>query len=158
RTLRDRWDFDGFVVGDCGAVSDIVAGHRTAGTPELGATMALTAGTDLDCGQAYRALEPAAATGLVGAGAIDRAVRRLFTVRFRLGLCDSPARVVWSSTPMSVVDAPAHRQLAREAASESLVLLQNHGGVLPLGAGTRRLAVVGPTADDLDVLVGNYAG
>jgi beta-glucosidase len=158
RTLRDRWGFDGFVVGDCGAVSDILRGHKTAATPELAAAMALTAGTDLDCGEAFRALEPAAALGLISEGAIDRAVRRLFTVRFRLGLFDSPARVVWSSTPLSVVDAPAHRQLARDAAAESLVLLENHGGALPLGPGTRRLAVVGPTADDLDVLVGNYAG
>jgi beta-glucosidase len=157
-TLRERWGFDGYVVSDCGAINDIYRSHRVADTPELAAAMALTAGTDLACGRSYEALERAVGMGLVSAGAVDHAVKRLFTARFRLGMFDPPELVPWARTPMTVVDSPDHRQLARRAAAASLVLLENRGGLLPLRAGVRRIAVVGPTADDGDVLLGNYNG
>jgi beta-glucosidase len=158
KTLREAWGFDGYVVSDCGAIDDIRQGHGLVDSALRAAALALNAGTDLSCGGEYKALVRAKEQGLVTEAAIDRAVTRLFTARFRLGMFDPRAAVRWAGTPMSVVDSPAHRQLARAAAQESIVLLQNRGGVLPLGGGIRRLAVVGPTAADGDVLLGNYHG
>jgi beta-glucosidase len=157
-TLRGAWGFDGYVVSDCGAISDIVKGHHAATTLEVAAADALQAGTDLSCGSELGALGRARELGLVTDAAIDRAVTRLFAARFRLGLFDPPAAVPWASTPVSVVESPAHLELARAAARASLVLLENRGGLLPLAPGVRRLAVVGPVADDVDVLLGNYHG
>jgi beta-glucosidase len=157
-TLRARWGFGGYVVSDCGAIGDIVSGHHAADTLERAAAMALEAGTDLSCGPEFGALARAKELGLVTDAEIDRAVTRLFTARFRLGLFDPAGFPTWSDTPMSVVESPEHRALARAAARESIVLLENHGGALPLGPAVRHLAVIGPVADDVDVLLGNYHG
>jgi beta-glucosidase len=157
-TLRGRWGFGGYVVGDCGAVGDIFATHHLAPSREAAAAMALRAGTDLDCGTAYAALGAALGHGLIAEAELDRALVRLFTARFRLGVFDPPAEVPWSRLPESLIDSPAHRQLARQAAARAIVLLQNRAGLLPLGPAVERLAVVGPTADDEEVLLANYHG
>jgi beta-glucosidase len=158
RTLRGAWGFRGYVVSDCGAIDDIYRHHGAAASPEQAAALAVQAGTDLACGDSYAALAGAVAHGLIDAAAIDRAVRRLFEVRFRLGMFDPPERVPWSALPPSVVDSPEHRALARQAAEKAIVLLENRAGALPFGAGVRRIAVIGPTADDREVLLGNYHG
>ncbi|HVV48615.1 MAG TPA: glycoside hydrolase family 3 N-terminal domain-containing protein, partial [Polyangia bacterium] len=113
-TLRRAWGFGGYVVGDCGAVSDIYATHRVAPTRAAAAAAALRAGTDLDCGGAYAALGPALAQGLVSEGDLDRALVRLFTARFRLGMLDPTVETPWSRYGEAEIDTPAHRQLARE--------------------------------------------
>ena len=146
------------MVGDCGAVEDVFSGHRLARSREAAAAAALRAGTDLDCGQAYRALKQAIARGLIGEADLDDALVRLFAVRFRLGLFDPPASVPWSGLGRETVESPGHLALAREAAARSVVLLENRGGALPLAPAIRRLAVVGPTADNLPILFGNYHG
>jgi beta-glucosidase len=158
QTLRRGWGFSGYVVGDCGAVDDIFATHHLAPSPAAAAADALRAGTDLDCGHAYAALGAALAGGLVTQAELDRALVRLFTARFRLGLFDPPERLPWSGLAEAAIDTPALRQLARTAAARAVVLLENRGGVLPLAASVRRLAVVGPTADDEEVLLANYHG
>ena len=157
-TLRKAWGFSGYVVSDCGAVDDIFAAHHAAPSPEAAAAMALRAGTDLDCGRAYAALRPALAQGLVAETDLDRALVRLFTARFRLGLFDPATAVPWSALGAAELDSPAHRQLAREAGARAVVLLENRNGALPLGRSVKRLAVVGPTADDQDALLANYHG
>jgi beta-glucosidase len=157
-TLRGAWGFTGYVVSDCGAIGDFVRGHHAADGAARAAAMALSAGTDLSCGSEFGALGAARAAGLVTDADIDRAVTRLFRARFLLGMFDPPSSGAWSSASMSVVESPEHRALARAAARESIVLLENRGGALPLGAGVRRLAVVGPVADDVEVLLGNYHG
>ena len=158
--LRREWGFGGFVVSDCGAIDDIYRAHKVASSKEEAAAMALQAGTDLNCGSTYRALVDAVKHGRVTEAEIDRAVGRLFAARFALGMFDPPAMVPWAQIPIDVVDSPAHRALAKVAAQKSIVLLENRGGVLPLAPGPalRAIAVVGPTADDEDVLLGNYNG
>jgi beta-glucosidase len=158
--LRRQWNFEGFVVGDCGAVGDLVGGHHAVVDQAHAAALALRAGTDLDCGASYRHLIAAVRAGLVDKAEIDRAVTRLFTVRFRLGLFDPPESGPMGTharRPLEFAPPPAHRALAREAAQKSMVLLENDG-VLPVAAAVRRIAVVGPTADDVEVLMGNYHG
>jgi len=156
--LRGQWGFGGYVVSDCGAIDDIYQGHRVAATAERAAALAVAAGTDVSCGDSYLALSRAVEQQLVGEEAIDRAVRRLFEARFRLGMFDPPAACPYAQIPIAVNDSPAHRQLAKQAAQKSIVLLENRGGVLPFGRGVRTIAVIGPTADNHDVLLGNYFG
>ena len=156
--LRGEWGFGGFVVSDCGAIDDIYGAHHVAASAAQASAMAVRAGTDLNCGRTYRALTDAVAGGLVTEAEIDRAVARLFTARIRLGMFDPSPMVPWAQIPITVNDSPAHRQLAKLAAQKSLVLLENRGGVLPLSPSCHAIAVVGPTADDQDVLLGNYNG
>jgi beta-glucosidase len=156
--LRGAWGFDGVVVSDCGAIDDIADGHRVVATRMEAAARALRAGCDLECGGSYRELAAAAAAGLVDQADIDRAAVRVLTARFRLGVFDPPAAVPFSDIPPSVVACAEHVALARQAARRSMVLLLNNG-VLPLRRDRRlRVAVIGPNADSMDVLCGNYHG
>jgi beta-glucosidase len=156
--LRKEWGFRGYVVSDCDAVLDIYKNHKFAKTPEEGVALAVRTGTDLTCGYEYRALLPAVQQNLISEQEIDTAVKRLFTARFRLGMFDPPALVSYARIPASANGAPAHRALALQAARESIVLLKNDGGALPLKKNLKTIAVIGPNADSLDVLVGNYNG
>lgn len=156
--LRNQWKFPGYVVSDCGAIGDIYINHKYAATPEQGVADALQAGTDLNCGIEYVHLLGAVQQGLVAESVIDQAVSRLLTARFKLGMFDPPEMVKYSQIPYSEVDSPAHRQLALEAARKSIVLLKNENGALPLPKNLKTVAVIGPNADDSDVLLGNYNG
>jgi beta-glucosidase len=156
--LRGEWGFPGYVVSDCGAIDDIYLRHKVAATVAEAAALGVRAGDDLSCGQEYGALGDAVKRGLVTEAEIDTAVSRLFLARMKLGMFDPPERVRWAATPYGVLDQPAHRVLARKAAQESLVLLKNRGGVLPLRKDLRTLAVIGPDADDQELLLGNYNG
>lgn len=156
--LRKAWGFAGYVVSDCDAIEDIHATHKVAKTKAEAAAVALRAGCDLNCGDTYAALGEAVRLGLVSEADIDAAVRRLFAVRFRLGLFDPPERVPYAQIPPAVVDSPAHRALALQAARESIVLLKNEGRLLPLARNLNTIAVIGPNAHDEAVLLGNYHG
>jgi len=156
--LREEWGFEGYVVSDCGAIHDIYAGHRAAATAAEAAALAVKAGCDLNCGEVYPALLEAVEQGLIDEETIRQSVRRLFTARFRLGMFDPPEQVPYAQIPPDVVDSEAHRELARQAARQSIVLLKNEGAVLPLKKDIESIAVIGPNADDYDVLMGNYRG
>ena len=156
--LRREWGFEGYVVSDCGAIRDIYQGHRVVETAAEAAALAVRAGCDLNCGETYIALREAAEQGLISEGEIDRAVGRLFTARMRLGMFDPPEMVPYAQTPYDVNDCPAHRELALQAARESIVLLKNEGSLLPLPKDLHSIAVIGPNADDVEVLLGNYQG
>ena len=164
--LRGAWKFAGYVVSDCAAVEDVSAHHHFKPTMEEGVAAALKSGTDLICGEPPQArvhLERTAALNAVHQGQlteadIDRAVTRLMAARIRLGMFDPPARVPWSKLGASANDTPAHRQLALRTAQESLVLLKNESHLLPLQKTYARIAVIGPDADSLDALEGNYNG
>jgi beta-glucosidase len=156
--LRQEWGFEGYVVSDCGAIRDIYAHHRIVETPEQAAAMAVKEGCDLNCGETYPALLAAVEQGLISEEEIDRAVRRLFTARFRLGMFDPPEQVAYAQIPYAVVDSPEHRELALRTARESIVLLKNENNLLPLKKDLESLAIIGPNAEDLLVLLGNYHG
>jgi beta-glucosidase len=156
--LRDDWGFKGYTVSDCDAVGDIASGHHFAASPEEAAASAVKAGTDLDCGRTYGALAKAVQEHLLLEADIDASMVRLFTARMRLGMFDPPAAVPFNSIPYSDVNSAAHRELALQAARESIVLLKNANNTLPLKASIRKIAVVGPTADLLESIEGNYNG
>ncbi|MEO8607215.1 MAG: glycoside hydrolase family 3 C-terminal domain-containing protein [Chloroflexota bacterium] len=165
KTLREEWGFEGYVVSDCGAISDIYANHILVKTPAEAAALAVKAGCDLECCETYgiectyTELPQAVKDGLLSEDDITRAVSRLFTARFRLGMFDPPEMVAYSQIPYSVVDSAEHRQLALEVAQQSLVLLKNQDNLLPLDASQlKSIAVIGPNADETLVLTGNYMG
>lgn len=158
RILRQEWGFEGYVVSDCGAIRDIYAHHDVVGTAEEAAALAVKEGCDLNCGETYPALLDAVERGLIDEAAVDRAVRRLFTARLRLGMLDPPEQVPYAQIPIESNDSPEHRALARRAARESIVLLRNEDDLLPLSKDLESIAVIGPNADDLEVLLGNYNG
>lgn len=156
--LRGEWGFSGYVVSDCGAIDDIYLRHKVVATGAEAAALAVKTGTDLECGRVYTNLVDAVKQGLITEQEIDTAVKRLFLARFKLGMFDSPDRVRWAQIPYGVLDRPAHRELARRVARESIVLLKNAGGVLPLRKDLATLAVLGPNADQWRMLLGNYNG
>jgi beta-glucosidase len=156
--LRGEWGFGGYVVSDCGAIEDIYQRHHFTKTAEEASAIAVRRGTDIECGDTYRALVAAVKQGLISEGEIDTAVKRLFEARFRLGMFDPPGLVPYAKIPFSANDSPEHRRLALEAARESVVLLKNENRTLPLRKDLKSIAVIGPNADDVPVLLGNYNG
>lgn len=156
--LRKDWGFKGYVMSDCWAVDDIWKHHKIVATVEEASALAVRNGTELECGQSYGAALPVAVRkGLITEAEIDDALTRLMAARFRLGMFDPPEKVRWTRIPYSVNQSPEHDALARRAAQQSIVLLKNDG-VLPLSKEVKRIAVVGPTADDTMALLGNYYG
>jgi beta-glucosidase len=168
-TLRGAWQFQGYVVSDCDAVTDIFQFHHFRPTQAQASAISLERGMDNECAD-FQNFTPADAAGdsdyepyveavqqgYLSETALDTAVTRLFTARIRLGMFDPPSMVPYSSIPQQELDSPAHRKLALHLAEESMVLLKNDG-VLPLRH-VKRIAVVGPLADQAAVLLGNYAG
>lgn len=155
--LRQQWKFQGYVVSDCDSIADIYQHHRIVETAAEAAALGVKNGTDLDCGRTYDALLPAHEQGLISEAEIDTALIRLMTARMRLGMFDPVEQVPHAALPYSVNQAPAHDELAHRAAQSSIVLLKNDG-LLPLATDLKRVAVVGPTADEVMALLGNYYG
>jgi len=158
KRLREQWGFKGFVVSDCGAIGDIFRTHKYAATQGEASVAAVKAGTDLTCGGEYQSLINEVKAGRISEAEIDRATERLFEARFRLGMFDPPERVPYAKIPYSENDSAEHRQLARTAEREAIVLLKNQGGLLPLRSSVTKIAVIGPSADDPIGLLGNYNG
>jgi beta-glucosidase len=158
KILREEWKFDGYVVSDCGALDDLYTSHGLAKTKPEAAALALKNGCDLECGGLWNTLPEALKLGLITEEDVTRAARRNMTARFRLGMFDPPEKVKWARIPFSVNDSPKHRALSRQASRESMVLLKNRSGTLPLRKDLKKILVVGPNAGDIDVLVGNYNG
>jgi beta-glucosidase len=160
--LRDAWHFDGYIVSDCAAVADVNTGHHFAHDIAHAAAAAVKAGTDLECGfgkgQAFPALVDAVNLDLITEAEIDIALRRLFTARFRLGMFDPPSSYTYGRIPVSENNSQQHRQLSLQAARESMVLLKNQDKTLPLKSGIGNIAVIGPTAELVQALQGNYNG
>jgi len=159
--LRKDWKFDGYVVSDCAAVADVNTGHHFSPDMAHAAAAAVKAGTDLECGfgqgQAFPALVDAVHEHLLTETDINRSLHRLFRARFKLGMFDPPQSYAYGRIGIGEDNSPEHRALSLKAARESIVLLKNDG-VLPLKANIKRIAVVGPTAELVQSLQGNYNG
>ncbi len=158
--LRDAWGFKGFVVSDCGAIVDVNQGHKK--TPDIthSAALSLEAGTDLSCSiwtPGFNTLADAVHQGLVSEDLVTQAAERLYAARFQLGLFDPQGSNPLDKIPFSDSASEKHRAIARKAAEESIVLLKNNG-VLPLKSAPGKIAVIGPTADQLTSILGNYVG
>ena len=156
--LRGKWGFQGYVVSDCGAIGDIFRGHAYKPNAAAAAAVAVKTGTDFACGNEYGALADAAKAGQIMEAEIDTSLERLFVARFKLGMFDPPERVPFSKIPYSENDSAEHRKLALEAARKSIVLLKNENQTLPVKAAVKKIAVIGPSADDVDAQRGNYNG
>ncbi len=164
--LRKDWGFKGFVVSDCGAITDVSQGHHFSNSMAEGVAASFAAGTDLICGLPPQERVKQERDGMLAAvqqklfpeAEVDRALDRLFTSRFQLGMFDPPALVPYSRIAVTENDSEAHRQLSLKMAKEALVLLKNQDNFLPLKKAYPRIAVIGPDADSLDALEGNYNG
>jgi beta-glucosidase len=164
--LRGAWKFNGYVVSDCGAITDIMSGHHFVKTMPEAAAISVKKGTDNNCcdftskvkGNAdYVMYADAVKQGLMSEKDVDVAVKRLFRARFQLGMFDPPEMVKYAQIPSSENDSEPHRQLALKAARKAMVLLKNDG-VLPLNPATKSIAVIGPLADSVRALEGSYNG
>src|SRR5271157_5210094 len=164
-TLRGAWQFQGYVVSDCEAVRNIFSGHHYRPTQPQASAIALERGMDNVCidffakvtdDHDYKPYVEAVQQGYLSESAVDTALVRLFTARIRLGMFDPPEMVPYSKIDERLLDSPEHRAMARALANESMVLLKNDG-VLPLKS-VKRIAIVGPLADQTAVLLGNYNG
>lgn len=153
-TLYDKWGFDGYVVSDCGAICDFDEHHKITKNQAESAALAVNNGCQLNCGTAYKWLKTAVASGLIVEDTITKAVESLFEARFRLGMFDEDC--IYDQIPYEVIDCEEHRTLNKEMAKESMVLLKNNG-ILPLKQ-TTNVAVIGPNADDISILLANYQG
>lgn len=156
--LREKWGFDGYVVSDCGAVYDIYKFHNIVPTAEEAAALAVKAGCDLNCGSVYSHLPKAVEQGLISEEEIDTALKRLFMARFKLGLFDPISQVPFSEINDKLNESPAHQEVALEVARQSMVLLKNSASTLPLSSSIKKIAVIGPHANDRQYMMGNYFG
>lgn len=156
--LRNEWGFKGYIVSDCWAISDFYMFNKYSKDPAEAAAQAVKAGTDLECGVDYKHLIEAIDRKLLTEADIDRAVKRVFTARFKLGMFDPDDKVQYAQIPFFVNCSDYNNNLARVAAQKSIVLLKNSDNILPLKKDIRKLAVIGPNADNFESLIGNYNG
>lgn len=162
--LRGEWGFRGYVVSDCGAVSDVVHNHKYETDPEKAVAMTAKAGTDLECETCEseqfmydKYLLNAYKKGYISEADLDKNVTRLFRARFLLGEFDPPEKVPFTKIPRSKLDCQQHRDLALQAAREAMILLKNENNILPLDKKSiKKIAVIGPNADIVEL--GGYSG
>jgi beta-glucosidase len=159
KILRDEWGFKYLVVSDCGAISDFYTSHKVSSDATHAGAKGVLAGTDVECaGPAFKQLPQAVEKGLINESEIDKSLMRILIGRFDLGEMDDDALVPWSKIPVSIVNCDEHKKLALDMAHESMTLLQNKNNVLPLSKSIKKIAVIGPNADEERMLWGNYNG
>ena len=154
--LRGEWGYKGLVVSDCWAIADFYENGRHCFSENAveAASIAVHTGTDLNCGVSYKFIPEAVRSGKLLEADVDRSLERLLAARYRLGELDGNI-APWDHLKDEIVEGPEHLALARKMAQESIVLLQNKDGLLPLAADAK-IALVGPNADDREMLWGNY--
>lgn len=158
--LRNEWNFKGYVTSDCGGLYDFYRFHKTHKDALAAAADALIHSTDLECGNAvYFSLIDAVKKGLIKEEQIDVSVKRLFNIRFKLGMFDDASKVKYAQIKEDVLESVEHKALALKIAQQSIVLLKNKNNLLPLKKESiKRIAVIGPNADNKIAVLGNYNG
>ena len=158
--LRNKWGYDGIVLTDCDAINNFFnRGQHETHKDGLSASVdAVLNGTDLECGKVFMSLTDGLKQGLIKESDLDQHLRKTLMGRFELGMFDPADMVPWSTVSPSTISCEQFDALATQAARESMVLLENKGGLLPLSKSIKTLAVVGPNADDVELLNGNYGG
>ena len=157
--LRNKWGYDAIVLTDCDAINNFFnrGQHETHKDPLSATVDAVLNGTDLECGKVMMNLTDGLKKGLIKESDLDDHLRKTLTGRFELGMFDPASSLEWSKIPSSTISCEKHDALATQAARESMVLLENKG-ILPLSKDIKTIAVVGPNADDVELLNGNYGG
>lgn len=157
--LREKWNFEGYVVSDHGAIRDIYANHKIVNTPEEAAAIGIRKGCDLNCGTIYKEyLKNAVELGLIDEDEINLAVYRLMLARMKLGMFDADEKVPYAQIPYEINNSIEHDEAAYKMAQKSMTLLKNDG-TLPLDKKKiNKIAVIGPNANSLEALRGNYYG
>lgn len=159
RILRQDWGFKYLVVSDCGAITDFYSNHKVSSSQPHAAAKGVLAGTDVECaGPSYNKLPEAVKKGLIREKDIDKSVMRILVGRFDLGEMDDNALVPWTKIPKSVINCDAHKKLALQMSRETMTLLQNKDNFLPLSKSAKKIAVIGPNANEKRLLWGNYNG
>lgn len=157
--LRNQWKFNGYVTSDCWAIKDFAQNHKTHSNNTEAVSDALLSGTDLECGDLYQLLEQGVKKGLISEREVNVSLTRLFEILFKLGMFDPADRVPYASINGEVLECDAHKKHAYEMAQKSMVLLKNEKNILPLQASKiKRIALIGPNADDAHTLLANYYG
>ncbi len=157
--LRNQWKFTGYVTSDCWAVDDFFRYHKTHKDLTSAAVDAVIHGTDLECGNSvYRTLFDAVKNGLIKEEQLDVSLKRLFAIRFRLGMFDPGSKVKYAQIPFSKLEAPEHKAHALKMAQQSIFLLRNENNTLPLSKKIKKIVVLGPNADNKISVLGNYNG
>lgn len=159
--LRDDWGFKYVIVSDCGAVTDFYTSHKVSSDAVHASAKAALAGTDVECvweGYAFANLPDAVSKGLITEADINKHLLRVLTERFDLGEFDDNSLVPWANIPASVINNAEHKEIALAMARESMTLLQNNNNILPLNKSIKKIAVIGPNADNEPMLWGNYNG
>jgi beta-glucosidase len=157
--LRNQWKFTGYVTSDCWAIDDFFRYHKTHKDAVSSAVDAVMHGTDVECGvTVYKTLIDAVKNGLIKEEQLNVSLKRLFTIRFRLGMFDPPSMVKYAQTSQSVLESPEHKAHALKMAQQSIVLLKNQNNTLPLSKKIKKIAVIGPNADNSIAVLGNYNG
>ena len=158
--LRNKWGYDGIVVTDCDAINNFYnrGQHETHKDPLSASVDAVLNGTDLECGKVFMSLTEGLKKGLIKESDLDEHLRKTLKGRFELGMFDPADRLPWARLGPEIISSETNHDMAVQAARESMVLLENKGAVLPLSKGIKTIAVVGPNADDVELLNGNYGG
>lgn len=157
KKLED-WGFNGHVTSDCGSVGDLIHAYKRANDEAEAEALVLIAGMNVTCGGEAHGIVKAVKNGLLSEALVDERLSALLRTLFRLGFFDAKDAVPYNQIPATENDSPEHAQVALRAARESLVLLKNDG-ILPLKKEKlHRIAVIGPNAGSVPVLVGNYNG
>ena len=158
--LREKWGYDGLVVSDCGAIDDFYQkGHHETYQDSTSASIAaVLSGTDIECGYSYKSLVTALKNGQINEADLDVSLRRIIRARIELGMLDPDSLVKWNKLSYNIVANDDHNKQALKAARESIVLLKNANSTLPLNKKIRKIAVVGPNADNMTMMWGNYSG
>ena len=158
--LRNKWGYDAIVLTDCDAINNFFnRGQHETHKDGLSASVdAVLNGTDLECGKVFMSLTEGLKKGLIEESVLDQHLRKTLMGRFELGMFDPAEMLPWANLGPEVISSEKNNDLATQAARESMVLLENKGNVLPLSKSLKTIAVVGPNADDVELLNGNYGG